>query len=524
VAKRDPFKLVLAALVIWSLVPLVVLLGGSGSFSGAYGFQISDQMQYLAFVREAGDHGLISNLFDVRADPHVFLHPLFIFSGLAHRLGASVQLALLAWQPVAVAVLFVGFAAFVRRMLGRTPAAALALVLALFFLTPAAALTAWLGGSPSLRFGSLLMGLELFPAGYGWSGSAGTIAVGLMPIFLLGAERLLDQARRAPGRSALPYALGTGAAGLLVSWLHPWQGLTLLVIVLALAAWSRFDRRFLVLAVPVAATAAPLAYFALLTRTSSSWSQFSHPNTHPHVGTWFFLGLAPALLALPGVPGRHLDVGARVLRLWPVATLVVYFALQSSWFYQALAGLSLPLAVLAVQGARSARLPRLAVAGACLALTVPGMVFVVSEFVRTRSDHFLAPGERRALAYLDGAPREGAVLAPQRLGQAVPGFTDRRTWVGNYQWTPNYDQRRLRAEALFDGRLGGGESRVLVRESRAAFLLGDCRSRADLTAVLGPIISHVRRFGCATVYELRGPGFHAQSTAASSDGRDSPSE
>jgi hypothetical protein len=128
----------LAALAVWMLTPLVILAGAGGdAFNGTYGIQVDDQFQYLAFVREAGEHGLISNRFDVAPDPRLFLHPLFLASGLLWKAGASVQLALLVWHPVAAAALFAAYAVYVRRMLGTGAAAGLALLLGLFFFTPA---------------------------------------------------------------------------------------------------------------------------------------------------------------------------------------------------------------------------------------------------------------------------------------------------------------------------------------------------------------------------------------------------
>src|SRR3954454_11804892 len=107
----------LAALVVGSLVPFVLLLGGGDVFNGSDGIQVQDHMQYLSFIRESGEHLLISNRFDVAHDPRVFLHPVEAISGVAWRLGASLQLAFLMWKPAAVLVLFAGFAAYVRRAL-----------------------------------------------------------------------------------------------------------------------------------------------------------------------------------------------------------------------------------------------------------------------------------------------------------------------------------------------------------------------------------------------------------------------
>jgi hypothetical protein len=243
-----------------------------------------------------------------------------------------------------------------------------------------------------------------------------------------------------------------------------------------------------------------------LSHTHTSWAAASHPGHYSHLGLWLVLGLAPLLLALPGAPGSTADVQERLLRLWPVAAIVVYFGLQESWFYHALAGVSLPLAILGVRGWRRLRLsPALGVALIAL-LTLPGMAWAVRELRDSKPDHFFAYGESDALDYLEHSPRPGAVLAPERLGLAVPAFANRNTWLGHYSWTPDYGPRLARAEALFSGRLAGTQARELVRESRASFVLSDCRHHADLRPQLRPILSSVRRFGCATLYVVAARG------------------
>jgi hypothetical protein len=507
----------LAAFALWTLAPLFTLLGRGGAFNGGYGVDVPDLMQYMAFIRDSGQHLLISNRFDVVADRHLFLDPVFAFSGLAWRLGASIQLALLLWVPIAAVAVAAGFTAYVRRLLGNDrTAVAVALALAFFYLTPAIALAEWLHWSPALRFGTQVVGLEMFAGAYAWGGGP-ALAIALMPLCLLAVERLLEPSRRTPGRSGAWYAGWASAAGMLAMWLHPWQGITLLVILLGLVAWGRFDRRYVSLALPAAFTVAPLGYFFALSHTHSSWMAASHVNSYAHFGSWLALGLAPVVLALPGFRGRELDLQERMLRIWPVAAFAVYLALDRTWFYHAFAALSLPLAVLAVKGWRNVRLPRALAVSAVLALTVPGMVWVVQQLVKTRGEHFFAPGEARALAFLDGAKRSGPVLAPAvPLGQAVPAFAGRQTYVGHYYWTPDFAARSSFVDALFDGRLPRSQAVELVRASNAAFLASDCApARVDLRPLLGAVIMRMWRFGCATVYEVRPGVFHAQISPAS---------
>jgi hypothetical protein len=93
----------------------------------------------------------------------------------------------------------------------------------------------------------------------------------------------------------------------------------------------------------------------------------------------------------------------------------------------------------------------------------------------------------------------------------VPGFTGRHTYVGHYYWTPDYQSRAALADALFGGQLPSVQAAALVRASRAAFLLADCRhDRVDLARRLNSLVQRRLRFGCATVYELAPSGLQAQ--------------
>jgi hypothetical protein len=356
----------------------------------------------------------------------------------------------------------------------------------------------------------------MFAGAYAWSGGP-VLAIALMPLVLLSVERMLDQERRGEARSARWYAGWAGVGGLLTTWLHPWQGITLLLIFAGLALWGRLQRRYLALAIPATLTAAPLAYFLVLSHTHSSWMTVSKPNDYSHFGWWLAAGLAPAAIALLGLRGRRLDLQERMLRLWPLAALIVYLALDRTWFYHAFAGLSLPLAVLAVRGVGSLRPARAVAIPALLAATVPGLVWMTQRLIKTDSQHFFAPGEAQALQFLNRSSRPGPVLAPAiPLGQAVPAFTGRRTYVGHYYWTPDYPVRRAVTNALFAGRLAPTQAALLVRVSRAAFLLADCgHDRVDLRRPLGSLVARTWRFGCATVYEVAPASLHAQTVPAS---------
>src|SRR5215207_4678055 len=93
----SPARTLLVALALWAVAPLVVLVVRLLAYgdvpTGADGPLAADQLQYLAWVRDAGSHGLASNLFELRPSAHVFAHPLFTPSGLVWRLGVPLEVA-----------------------------------------------------------------------------------------------------------------------------------------------------------------------------------------------------------------------------------------------------------------------------------------------------------------------------------------------------------------------------------------------------------------------------------------------
>jgi hypothetical protein len=508
----------LGALALWSVTSLAVLLaegklgGGGAVWTGVDGLSSADQLAYFAWMREHRDHLLALNLFDVDQERRVFLHPLFLVSGALWKLGIPVQAVYLAWKPAAVVALAAGVAAYLRTAVGPGRDRMLAVALSLFYFSPAMPLLLWLGIRERENLPGELefIGHGLAPATQLWGYLPIPIVVGLLAFLFVALERILEPATRAPDRTLRWYAGWASAAGLALAWLHPWQGITALAVIGGLAVWDRLDRRHLALAGPALALAAPVAYFAALSRLDPSWEAAGAQGSVGIPGPHFILaGLGPLLvLALPVL--RTLDlrrVGDRVLALWPAAALLLFLAPDLPWRYHALIGASVPLAALAVRGGRLLRAPAWLAIAAVLVLTLPGLAWEVDNFRATvRGDqqlYVLGDGEADALRYLERRDRPGSVLAPHAIGQAVPAFTGRQTYVGHPNGTPDWHARRPRVDALFAAALPPAEALALVRDSGSRFLLSDCRGRADLAPLLGARLAAVRRFGYATVYELR---------------------
>jgi hypothetical protein len=485
-----------------------------GVVTGADGYLVVDPLQYLNWLRQAGDHGLVRNLYDIAPSPRSFLHPGVLLAGLAHRAGLGLVASYMLFKPVAIAALFAGALLYTRRFLARRDDRRLALVLALFACSPVAALVGWANlGSAFRSFQFDLITGEPWTGSYLWGYLFTAIAVGIMPLGLLAYEK----GRRAPGARWIVWA---AVAALFAAWLQPWQGATFagILIVAEVLLWvARRERPpFLRAAIVLAATAAPLVYYALLSRLDDAWKLAGTANAAGVFGgrAWLALLLGVGILAVPAAFAYRRvprDFGALALRAWPIVVVLVYVLPVGTFPYHALQGLTLPLVVLGVLawrhrlGHRALPLwPALAVAAL---LIVPGTAYRIDNMRKAvavgRQPHFLTDGEHDALTALSRDPRAGGVLAPVYMGLLVPAYTGRETWVGAGSWSPDFNTRQGQAEDLFGGRLSPARAQAVVRRSGARFLLSDCHDRADITRTVAAFTDPPQRYGCATVWRVR---------------------
>lgn len=471
-------------------------------WTGIDGVYPIDQLQYLAWVVDASRHVLVSNLFVSGATPHDYLQPMIAISGGLTAAGVAPWLSLLVWKPIAILAVFLAVRALCHRLLGTRAQRNAALLLALF-----------------AAFFNVLEDEWIPFQAWGYPFDLLSLAA------LIGALLAYDRSRsRGRGSAATP------ALGALAAWLHPWQGELLIVIVagtealqslavargeLRLGARSRTGGLSLAVTT-ILATALPLAYYAALGHYDPAWRTGQEASQQSWPLQRVLLPLLPLLIvALPGYlrrPSGSLGLSAR---LWPPAALLVWAVNEAglgAWAVYAWVGITVPLAVLAVDGARSWDLARIPhhrwIAGlAIAALTIPGTCVMLS-----RSRGQVAPGhahqnlisqaENRALVYLAADPRQGSVLSPFPAGDAVPGETGRHTFVGDNRWSEDYELRDAGAWNLVHGYLHRRRARSFVRRVDVGFILAPCGSK-DLRPILGPLLRSVRRFGCVSVYAVR---------------------
>ncbi len=501
----------LVVLVVFSAVSLWVLaldlwqvLVNGRTWTGTDGVYIVDQLQYLAWIRSASHHLLVSNLFVLRPTPADYFQPAVVISGGLSALGVAPSVALLLWKPVAVGATFFAVREYVRRTVdGRWPRLA-AIVLALFF------------GSFTVVYGSVSVIGDLFPGFLSWGYTFGLLALAAMVASLVSYERVRD---------AGGVAWAPGLLGALASLLHPWNGeLLVVVLVGAEAVLWLCRRRPLRLGLPlltVALTSAPLIYYFVLGRSDLSWQLARVASRHSFPLWSITLAIAPLLLpALLAYRERPRTFLAAASLAWVPAAFVIFVLSAtgaSATPLHAFQGITVPLAVLAVQGVRSLSWGRLRrgalLAGVAVAVfTVPATadeLRIAHQLASPTPDNanFITKDERAALDYLEDDRTPGGVLTRAYLGAAVPGKTGRRTLVGDCLWSqPRCADRIQLARALFTGALPPRQARHFVRITGARFVLADCSTKANLTRILTPMLVSVRRFGCASVYEVDRPG------------------
>ncbi len=509
--RLDRFEIALlavfGALSVWTVAVDVFHAAREGlTWTGTDGYYIVDQMQYLSWIQSAAHHGLISNLFVLRSTPADYLQPAIMVSGAVTAVGVPSWLALLLWKPVAVVTLFLAMRAVVNLSFTEPAHRRAALALGVLF------------GSFTVIFGSLGIVGDMMPTWLSWGYPFGLLAVALITFAVVRYDRM-----RAAGR---PDWIA-GLLGAIASSLHPWQGETLILLIVFAEAlrwrdlelWYRTSqwRRLALPALTVGLTAAPLLYYLLLGHLDLSWKLARVQSKHAFPFTAIAIGIAPlAIPALLGYRGRPQSTVELLLRLWgPVAVLIYVFSATglSATPLHAFDGITVPLAVLAVKGITQTRLRTLArgrlIATAVVALgVIPANAYALATAHENidptgGNANFITHDEHAALHYLAENPDPGGVLSQFYLGEAVPGATARRTYVGNCLWSePGCFTRATAADALFRGQDTPAQARAVVTKSGARFLLSSCAHNVDLTRTLGRLIVDTRRFGCATVYEL----------------------
>ena len=494
-------------------------------YLGAASPAAQDSMQYLAWATDAAHHGLIANLYGFDNGHHVFFHPIWLVTGLLHvDVGVSYLLLLGLWQAAALILLVIVLRHYAQLVLGDDGRArTISLTLALFLVSPFYLFVVNLHYKLSGQWTS-----RLFDESYavGWiSGHFPTaLAVTAMIGYLMVLERLLGKLDR-PRVVGEPFqrtGFAAAALGATAAFLHPWQGTELAIMTVGVAIWDRpLSRRNVRLLLPLVGIALPLIYYLALPKIDVGWATSSR-GPAPHRPGMPLLAWVTTFgpVALASIPGWRISATSdrqRLLRLWPIAVLITVVIAPTGKF-EAFPGLSVPLALLAVQGWRRAlqerraagrdprRLQLLVTAGVVVLVfgAVPSMTrLLIERRLAVRNVAELDRSDADALGYLASQPR-GGVLSSAKVGIWVPAMTDDRTYVGHFVWTRHWARRGHYASRLFDDPgerpLSPTAALRLMKRPGTRYVLEPCGARAKLWPLLEPHGYSRHAFGCATVY------------------------
>jgi hypothetical protein len=346
---------------------------------------------------------------------------------------------------------------FVRSQLDSGWGRFLALSIALFFAFPLDLVAPILSATQKLAIGIVFLETPTLASAWGYPFSA--LALALSCFVFVSYFSLREQ-----GRS---FSWALVSLVLVVSWLQPWQGVTVVVavstceVILAARTARRKgesnDRSGLLLAAGVAvAGCLPLVYYALLGHFDPTWraSELNSRLGENLFSWWLFpLSQAPLLLAAAfGLIGT--DFSARRLLPWTWAAAAIGQAIFlsstgiASAPSHAMRGVSIPLAVLAVNGILAVR-SRI-VAGALVAvISISGVAGAVSLHrigIRSVLGHsvlsdgagdFSDRGNEEGLLWLNRSRIPGGVIANNELAPTVPWQTGRQVWFGHGTWSPD---------------------------------------------------------------------------------------
>ncbi len=203
-------------------------------WTGTDGIYPVDQLQYMAWIRDASHHVLASDMYVLRATPHDYLEPLVALAGGLTALGMAPWAALLVFQPLAVVAIFFAIRAFMHRSLPGLWERRAGLILALFFGSFVVLFAPFAGPG---KIGGPGVPDEWIPF-WTWGYLPGVFAIAAMVGALVVYDRAMKERR---------FLWLAPILGLLASWLHPWQGeeLLLILVVYELSRRTQTGRRLL---------------------------------------------------------------------------------------------------------------------------------------------------------------------------------------------------------------------------------------------------------------------------------------
>ena len=413
------------------------------------------------------------------------------------------------WQAAALILLVIVLRRYAQLVLGNDGRArAISLTLALFLVSPFFLFVVNLHFKIKGQWTLLLSGESYavqWISGYFPIALTVTAMIG----YLIALERLMGTLDRPTLGAELLQRAGFAAAalGATAAFLHPWQGTELAV--LTVGAGDLGPAAITAQRPAAAATGGDCFAAALLPDPAEDRRRLGdgQPGVRPAPGSAFrLLGwlttFGPVVLAsIPGWRTRATSDRQRLLRLWPIAVLITFVAVPTGKF-EAFAGVSVPLALLAVQGwrrvleerrlgGRNPRVLRFLVTAGVVVLVfgaAPATTWLLIKRADCRPGRCRArpPGRRRARLPRGRAPRR---CAEHREGRDLGTGPDRRQHLRRGHSSGARSGRRgSYVRRLFDypGKrpLSPTAALALIEQPGARYVLEPCGARENLWPLL----------------------------------------
>lgn len=306
--------------------------------------------------------------------------------------------------------------------------------------------------------------------------------------------------RWASGLHLIALTLVLAALSLIQPYVVPLTAL--LVGGMALHALINKQLRFhqaLWLGIPIGVHGALSLYQYLAMRSDPIWRSFVAQNqTLSPAPIYYLTGYLPLLLpiALGVLVARRCYAPRRyfVPILWVIAVLcLLYLPLPTQRRY--LMGVQSPLAILAAQGWLCGVLPRFAARRRPL-ITIVYLVFgsialVLMIWSSIRASHpaetpglYLSPGERQALAWLDGhAERDELVITVSSdsdpgSGGLLASAVGQRVFIGHWIETANFSAKIDMLDRFYDASVADDWRREFLADTGASLIWYDAHARA----------------------------------------------
>jgi len=328
----------------------------------------------------------------------------------------------------------------------------------------------------------------------------------IFPLFMASIAMLMLtylMVLRAQETGNIRYALAAGGAAMVLGNFHTYDAIPLGVTLLLWAGYSVWQQRgseaktkmaWLAPLIAIAGTLPPVLYQIYVFKNSTEFQLKALTPTPPPDILEMLLSYAPLVFfVIPGFLAARRHPGARLMLLWLVVSLTVIYA-PLSFGRKMIEGAHLPLCFLAAAGIVkmfSTAWLRRSVIGVVALVSLASCFFFANWSITNAMDNnqkrlgalmpplYLTNGDAGALRFLEQQKddKPGAILCMSLLGNYVPRFTGKFTFVGHWAETLNFWNDETKSGKIADvqdfygGRMPPAVARKWLSDNQIRYII-----------------------------------------------------